>query len=130
MIRRPPRSTRTDTLFPYTTLFRSFHCIQAVLPEMVEAGWGRIVNISSYSTHSGQPFLAPYVAAKSAVPGLPKSLALEYGPMGIINTAVLHGFLDNPITRKAHDRGFVGATHTQTHQIPVSREGPNHARAH
>ncbi len=36
-----------------------FHCIQAVLPDMVEAGWGRIVNISSSSTHSGTPYMAP-----------------------------------------------------------------------
>ena len=47
---------------------------------MVEAGWGRIVNISSSSTHSGAPYMAHYVAAKSAVNGLTKSLALEYGP--------------------------------------------------
>ena len=40
-----------------------FHCIQAVLPDMLETGWGRIVNISSSSTHSGQPFMAHYVAA-------------------------------------------------------------------
>lgn len=32
-----------------------FHTVQAVLPDMVEAGWGRIVNISSSSTHSGAP---------------------------------------------------------------------------
>ena len=36
-----------------------FHCIQAVLPDMIEAGWGRIVNISSSSTHSGQPYMSP-----------------------------------------------------------------------
>ena len=54
-----------------------FHCIQAVLPDMVEAGWGRIVNISSSSTHSGTPYMSHYVAAKSAVNGLTKSLALE-----------------------------------------------------
>ena len=36
-----------------------FHCIQAVLPDMIEAGWGRIVNISSSSTHSGQPSMSP-----------------------------------------------------------------------
>ncbi len=36
-----------------------FHCIQAVLPDMIEAGWGRIVNISSSSTHSGAPYMAP-----------------------------------------------------------------------
>src|SRR3546814_2769783 len=32
MIRRPPRSTRTDTLFPYTTLFRSWTCLRPVRP--------------------------------------------------------------------------------------------------
>ena len=42
-----------------------FHCIQAVLPDMIDAGWGRIVNISSSSTHSGQPYMSHYVAAKS-----------------------------------------------------------------
>src|SRR3546814_4533749 len=64
MIRRPPRSTRTDTLFPYTTLFRSApvdayldafnkHLVanqtllQAVLPGMRQAQWGRIVNVIS-----------------------------------------------------------------------------------
>ena len=35
-----------------------FHCVQAVLPDMVEAGWGRIVNISSSSAQSGQPFMS------------------------------------------------------------------------
>jgi 2-hydroxycyclohexanecarboxyl-CoA dehydrogenase len=63
-----------------------FHCIQAVLPDMVEAGWGRIVNISSSSTHSGARYMSSYVAAKSAVNGLTKSLALEYGPSGITAT--------------------------------------------
>ena len=78
-----------------------FHTIQAVLPDMVEAGWGRIVNISSSSTHSGQPFMAHYVAAKSAVNGLTKSLALEYGPRGITVNAVPPGFVDTPMLRSA-----------------------------
>ncbi len=69
-----------------------FHCIQAALPDMIEAGWGRIVNISSSSTHSGVPYMAHYVAAKSAVNGLTKSLALEYGPAGITVNAVPAGF--------------------------------------
>ncbi len=85
-----------------------FHCIQAVLPDMIEAGWGRIVNISSSSTHSGQPYMAPYVAAKSAVNGLTKTLALEYGPTGITVNAVPPGFIDTPMLRKAEDRGFLG----------------------
>lgn len=119
----------TDTSFEQwqrvidVNLNGTFHCIQAVLPEMVEAGWGRIVNISSSSTHSGQPFMAPYVAAKSAVNGLTKSLALEYGPMGITVNAVPPGFIDTPMLRKAEDRGFLGDTEKQIEQTPVRRMG-------
>lgn len=119
----------TDTTFEQwqrvidVNLNGTFHCIQAVLPEMVEAGWGRIVNISSSSTHSGQPFMAPYVAAKSAVNGLTKSLALEYGPMGITVNAVPPGFIDTPMLRKAEDRGFLGDTEKQIAQTPVRRMG-------
>jgi NAD(P)-dependent dehydrogenase (short-subunit alcohol dehydrogenase family) len=100
-----------------------FHCVQAVLPDMIEAGWGRIVNISSSSTHSGQPFMAPYVAAKSAVNGLTKSLALEYGPSGITVNAVPPGFIDTPMLRKAEDRGFLGDTEKQIAATPVRRMG-------
>ncbi len=84
-----------------------FHCVQAVLPDMIEAGWGRIVNISSSSTHSGQPFMSAYVAAKSAVNGLTKSLALEYGPAGITVNAVPPGFIDTPMLRKSEERGYL-----------------------
>ena len=104
-------------------LHGTFHCIQAVLPEMIEAGWGRIVNISSSSTHSGQPYMSPYVAAKSAVNGLTKSLALEYGPMGITVNAVPPGFIDTPMLRKAEGRGFLGDTDKQIQQTPVRRMG-------
>src|SRR5262249_5790286 len=71
-----------------------FHMTQAVLPDMMAARWGRIVNISSSSTLGGQPYLASYVSAKSAVNGLTKSLALEYGPYGITVNAVPPGFID------------------------------------
>jgi NAD(P)-dependent dehydrogenase (short-subunit alcohol dehydrogenase family) len=100
-----------------------FHCVQAVLPDMIEAGWGRIVNISSSSTHSGQPFMAPYVAAKSGVNGLTKSLALEYGPNGITVNAVPPGFIDTPMLRKAEERGFLGDTEKQIEATPVRRIG-------
>ncbi|BBX15663.1 3-oxoacyl-ACP reductase [Mycolicibacterium duvalii] len=100
-----------------------FHCVQAVLPDMIEAGWGRIVNISSSSTHSGQPFMAPYVAAKSGVNGLTKSLALEYGPYGITVNAVPPGFIDTPMLRKAEKRGFLGDTDKQIEATPVRRMG-------
>lgn len=100
-----------------------FHCIQAVLPDMVEAGWGRIVNISSSSTHSGTPYMSHYVAAKSAVNGLTKSLALEYGPAGITVNAVPPGFIDTPMLRNAESRGRLGDIQATIDATPVRRMG-------
>jgi len=91
-----------------------FHMTQAVLPDMMEAGWGRIVNISSSSAQSGQAYMTPYVAAKSAVNGLTKALALEYGPHGITVNAVPPGFIDTPMLRKVEE-------HIQ--RTPVRRVG-------
>ena len=101
-----------------------FHTIQAVLPDMVESGWGRIVNISSSSTHSGQPFMSHYVAAKSAVNGLTKSLALEYGPSGITVNAVPPGFVDTPMLRSAERRHLLGGSvEDHINRTPVRRVG-------
>ena len=100
-----------------------FHCIQAVLPDMLEAGWGRIVNISSSSTHSGTPYMSHYVAAKSAVNGLTKSLALEYGPEGITVNAVPPGFIDTPMLRSAEARGRIRDVQATIAATPVRRIG-------
>jgi len=100
-----------------------FHCVQALLPDMVEAGWGRIVNISSSSTHSGTPYMAHYVAAKSAVNGLTKTLALEYGPAGITVNAVPPGFIDTPMLRSAEAKGRLGDIQATIDATPVRRMG-------
>lgn len=100
-----------------------FHMIQAVLPDMLDANWGRIVNISSSSTHSGAPYMSPYVAAKSAVNGLTKTLALEYGPNGITVNAVPPGFIDTPMLRAAADKGFLGDIDQTIAATPVRRIG-------
>lgn len=100
-----------------------FHMTQAVLPDMLEAEWGRIVNISSSSTHSGTPYMSHYVAAKSAVNGLTKSLALEYGPKGITVNAVPPGFIDTPMLRNAETQGFLGDIEQNIAKTPVRRIG-------
>jgi len=100
-----------------------FHCTQAVLPDMIDAGWGRIVNISSSSTHSGTPYMSHYVAAKSAVNGLTKSLALEYGPAGITVNAVPPGFIDTPMLRTAEARGMIRDVQATIDATPVRRIG-------
>ncbi|MEH0580624.1 MULTISPECIES: SDR family NAD(P)-dependent oxidoreductase [Streptomyces] len=101
-----------------------FHCVQSALPDMLAARWGRIVNISSSSTHSGQPFMAHYVAAKSAVNGLTKSLALELGPKGITVNAIPPGFIDTPMLRTAEQEQRLGGT-VEDHiaRTPVRRVG-------
>jgi NAD(P)-dependent dehydrogenase (short-subunit alcohol dehydrogenase family) len=100
-----------------------FHTVQAVLPDMIDARWGRIVNISSSSTHSGVPFMSHYVSAKSAVNGLTKSLALEYGQFGITVNAVPPGLIDTPMLRDAESRGLLGDINDTVAATPVRRMG-------
>jgi NAD(P)-dependent dehydrogenase (short-subunit alcohol dehydrogenase family) len=103
----------------------AFHCCQAVLPDMVEARWGRIVNISSSSAHSGQPLLAPYVSSKSGLNGLTKVLALEFGPRGITVNAIPPGFIDTPMLRASEARGEFGegGVADAVARTPVRRAG-------
>jgi 2-hydroxycyclohexanecarboxyl-CoA dehydrogenase len=103
----------------------AFHCCQAVLPDMVEARWGRIVNVSSSSTHSGQAFLGPYVSSKSGLNGLTKSLALEFGPRGITVNAIPPGFIDTPMLRASESRGEFGpgGVDDAIARTPVRRAG-------
>ena len=102
----------------------TFHCCQVVIPGMIEEGWGRVVNISSSSAHSGQPFMAPYVAAKSAVIGLTKSLALEFGPKGITVNTIPPGFVDTPMLRDSEAKGLLGGDiEDHARSTPVRRAG-------
>jgi NAD(P)-dependent dehydrogenase (short-subunit alcohol dehydrogenase family) len=102
----------------------TFHCCQAVIPDMIEAGWGRIVNISSSSTHGGQPLMSHYVASKSGVVGLTKSLALEFGPSGITVNTIPPGFIDTPMTRRNEAKGLLGkGVDHHASQTPVRRAG-------
>jgi 2-hydroxycyclohexanecarboxyl-CoA dehydrogenase len=86
----------------------TFDCCQAVVPDMVEAGWGRIVNISSSSAQGGQPLMTHYVASKAGVIGFTKALALELGPQGITVNTIPPGFIDTPMLRKTEEKGLLG----------------------
>ncbi|MFG2960238.1 SDR family NAD(P)-dependent oxidoreductase [Streptomyces sp. NPDC048291] len=101
-----------------------FYLCQAVVPDMKEAGWGRIVNISSSSTHSGQPYMAHYVASKAGLVGFTKSLALELGPAGITVNTIPPGFIDTPMLRASEERGLLGGSVDHHAELtPVRRPG-------
>ena len=102
----------------------TFNCCQAVVPDMIEAGWGRIVNISSSSAQGGQPLMTHYVSSKAAVIGFTKALALELGPKGITVNTIPPGFIDTPMLRRSEEKGLLGkGVEFHASQTPVRRVG-------
>ena len=101
----------------------TFHCLQAAIPDMVTAGWGRIVTISSSSAQSGARRMAHYVASKSGVVGLTKALAVEYAPAGITVNTIPPGFIDTPMARRAEARGDMPSIDEIAARTPVRRAG-------
>jgi len=102
----------------------TFDCCQAIVPDMIEEGWGRIVNISSSSAHGGQPLMTHYVASKAGVIGFTKALALELGPEGITVNTIPPGFIDTPMLRKSEQRGLLGkGVEYHASLTPVRRVG-------
>jgi 2-hydroxycyclohexanecarboxyl-CoA dehydrogenase len=76
-----------------------FLCTQEVLPDMIEAEWGRIINITSSSTQTGAAKMGHYVASKGGLMGMTKSLAMEFAETGITANIVPPGFIDTPMLR-------------------------------
>ncbi|WP_426022418.1 SDR family NAD(P)-dependent oxidoreductase [Brevundimonas sp. PWP3-1b1] len=74
-------------------LKHQFFAAQAVLPDMQATGKGAIVNLGSTSWVIGQGGMAAYTASKSAVIGLTRSLARDFGPFGIRVNAVAPGWI-------------------------------------
>ncbi|OBH73916.1 short-chain dehydrogenase [Mycobacterium intracellulare] len=102
----------------------TFDCCQAVVPHMLDAGWGRIVNISSSSAQTGNPLMVHYSAAKAGVVGFTKALAQELGPRGITVNTIPPGFIDTPMLRRSETRGFLGpGVEAAEAKTPVRRIG-------
>lgn len=76
-------------------------CSRAVLPDMLQAGWGRIVNVASTAGQKGYAYVSAYCAAKHGVVGLTRSLALELAAKGITVNAVCPGYTDTDIVRES-----------------------------
>lgn len=78
-----------------------FLCCKAMVPDMVEDGWGRVINISSSSAQTGAKNMSHYVASKGGVIGLTKALALEYAERGVTFNNVPPNFVDTEGLRDA-----------------------------
>ncbi len=77
----------------------AFLCSQAVLPDMLESGWGRVVNVASIAGKMGAPYIAAYCASKHALLGLTRAMASELASAGITVNAVCPGYVDTPMTQ-------------------------------
>ena len=102
----------------------TFRCLQAAVPDMLAARWGRMVTISSSSAQSGAPRMAHYVASKGGVIGLTRALALELAPHGITVNAITPGMVDTPMLRRTVAGGDIGQLEKiAARVIPVGRVG-------
>jgi 2-hydroxycyclohexanecarboxyl-CoA dehydrogenase len=101
----------------------TFHCLQAVVPDMIEAGWGRIVTISSSSAQSGTRRMAHYVASKGGVIALTKALALDLAPDGITVNTIPPGVIDTPMMRRPIESGQMASMEQVLARAPLGRAG-------
>lgn len=93
---------------------------QAVLPTMMDAGYGRIINVASQLALVGAPGHSAYAASKAGMIAFTKSLAREVSPLGITANCIAPGPID---TRMLNPGGEVSWTSERINQLPLRRIG-------
>lgn len=76
----------------------AFYCTRAVLPLMLQAKWGRVVNLASVASRAGASYISAYAASKHALLGLTRAVAAEVAARGITVNAVCPGYVDTQMT--------------------------------
>lgn len=121
---RMRRSDWDDVLS--TNLTGAFLLTQAVMPSMLKARWGRIINITSVVGETGQAGQANYAASKAGLIGLTKSLARELASRTITVNAVAPGYIETPMTAVLDDK----QRQAMLANIPLARAGTDLDVAH
>jgi len=103
----------------HTNLVGVFRLCRAVVPAMVRARFGRIVNISSVVASLGNPGQANYAASKAGVEGFSRSLAREVAARNITVNCIAPGFIDTEMTRVLDE----AARERLLDQVPMKRLG-------
>ena len=90
-------------------LMGPFLLTQALIPGMVEAGWGRVINLGSAAAQQGTKTLSHYAAAKGGVMALTKVLAMEFAATGVTVNCISPSFIDTPMRLDAPVADFAAA---------------------
>jgi 2-hydroxycyclohexanecarboxyl-CoA dehydrogenase len=101
----------------------TFHCVQAVIGDMTDAGWGRVVMISSSSAQRGASRMAHYAASKGGVIAFGKSLALEFAARGVTVNNIAPSAVETPMVEQQRATGMVPSIEKMAAGIPVGRVG-------
>jgi 2-hydroxycyclohexanecarboxyl-CoA dehydrogenase len=101
----------------------TFHCVQAVIGDMSEAGWGRVVMISSSSAQRGAPGMTHYAASKGGVIAFGKALALEFAARGVTVNNIAPSVIETPMVAQQRAAGALASREAMASRVPVGRMG-------
>lgn len=116
-------STEDWTRVLQVVLTGSFLTTRRALPGMIDAGWGRIVNLAGLSGQSGATGRVAVVTAKSGIIGLTKASAQEAAPHGITVNAISPGFIDTARSPSLGDDTVARAHYERGRLVPMGRVG-------
>jgi len=105
-----------------SNLTSAFLCSQAAYPAMKKSGAGKIINIGSMMSIFGAPFATAYAASKGGMVQMTKSLATAWAKDGIQVNAILPGWIDTALTRRAREQ-VNGLHESVLKRTPAARWG-------